>query len=72
MIPGYDEWKLMSPYDEDPCCEFCGVSDRVTRDGWRPDECTGECRLSWRDPDAEYEAKRDDKDMPWNDLGDDF
>jgi hypothetical protein len=59
-LPGYDAWKTMSPDDENPCCEFCGVSDRAAAKGWHPDCCTGECRKSWRDPDAEYEAMRGD------------
>lgn len=61
MPPGYDTWKTMSPYDENPCCEFCGASDREAAKGWQPDHCTGECRRSWRDPDAEYDAMRDDR-----------
>lgn len=60
-LPGYDAWKTMSPDDENPCCEFCGASERQCRHGWAPDACTGKCGLSWRDPDAEYEAMRDDR-----------
>lgn len=61
-LPGYDAWKLMSPEDENPCCEHCGASERSysVRHGWQPDCCTGECGKGWRDPDAEYEAMRDD------------
>ena len=55
-LPGYDEWKLASP--DDGYCEFCGAHERRCRDGWRPDECTGECRQSWRDPDYEYDCMR--------------
>jgi hypothetical protein len=60
-LPGYDAWKLASPDDDDPRCEFCGVSDRssLLRAGWQPDGCTGECGRSWRDPDAENDAMRD-------------
>lgn len=57
-LPGYDSWKT---YDRD-CksrCEFCGVEFASLR-GWQPDECTGDCKIVWRDPDAEYAAKRDD------------
>jgi hypothetical protein len=64
MPPGYDDWKTRSPYDEDPRCEYCGASEArgsLARQGWQPDECTGECRIRWRDPDAEYEASRDDR-----------
>jgi hypothetical protein len=63
-LPGYDAWKTMSGYDEDHC-EFCGVSDRETCKGWQPDRCTGECNTCWRDPDAEYEASRDDPPEPF-------
>ena len=59
-LPGYDAWKTMSPCDADPRCEHCGASDRATAKGWQPDCCTGKCGICWRDPDAEYEAMRDD------------
>jgi len=59
-LPGYDAWKLMSPEDENPCCEFCGALERLSRDGWQPDCCLGDCGIRWRDPDAEYEASRDE------------
>lgn len=62
-LPGYDAWKLRSPDDKNPCCEYCGASEAPYSDarmGWQPAECTGECGKSWRDPDAEYEARRDD------------
>lgn len=62
-LPGYDAWKTMSPDDENPCCEFCGASERAFSakvKGWQPDCCTGDCNKAWRDPDAEYEAMRDD------------
>ena len=58
-LPNYDAWRLSNP--EDDCCEFCGASDRVCRSGWQPDECTGECRRGWRDPDYEYEMRRDER-----------
>lgn len=57
----YDSWKTMSPEDENPCCEHCGVSARIAARGWMPDCCTGECGRCWRDPDAEYEAQRDEQ-----------
>jgi hypothetical protein len=60
-LPGYDAWKTMSPDDADPRCEHCGASDHSTAKGWQPDACTGECGIRWRDPDAEYEASRDDR-----------
>ncbi len=59
-IPGYDAWKTASPYDEDERCEFCGSSARESNKGWQPYNCTGECGILWRDPDAEYEAMRDE------------
>ena len=58
-LPGYDEWKTHDPADD--CCEFCGADPRYCR-GWQPNECTGECGQRFRDPDAEYEAMRDDRD----------
>lgn len=61
-LPGYDAWKTMSPDDADPRCEFCGASDRDANKGWEPNACTGECGIKWRDPDAEYEAARDDRE----------
>jgi hypothetical protein len=57
-LPGYDDWKLATP-PEYEFCEFCGADPRVRRDGWQPDECTGECGRRFRDPDAEYDAMRD-------------
>lgn len=60
-LPGYDEWKTRDP--DEGRCEFCGANLR-RRDGWQPDACTGECGRSWRDPDAEYEAMRDDPPRP--------
>ena len=59
-LPGYDAWLTRNP--DDIACEFCGASPYETRCGWQPDICTGECRRTWRDPDAEYEARRDDRD----------
>jgi hypothetical protein len=56
----YDTWKLQSPDECDPRCEHCGASESVRGRGWQPNVCTGECGIIWRDPDAEYEAKRDD------------
>lgn len=45
---------------DDPYCEYCGAHPREARGGWQPERCTGECGLSFRDPDAEYEKMRDD------------
>jgi hypothetical protein len=57
-LPGYDEWKCHNP--DDDRCEFCGAHPRECRAGWRPDSCNGECGRGWRDPDAEYDAMRDE------------
>lgn len=57
ILPGYDAWKTHNP--DDDCCEFCGALPK--RGGWQPDECTGECQRGWRDPDAEYDRRRDEK-----------
>jgi hypothetical protein len=57
-IPGYDAWKTASP--DDGYCEFCGAHEREFCGGWQPARCTSECRRGWRDPDAEYEAMRDE------------
>jgi hypothetical protein len=54
-LPGYDEWKLASPDDENPRCEHCGCS-ALKGDGFRPDACTGECGLAWRDEDEDDDA----------------
>lgn len=60
-LPGYDSWKQHNP--DDDRCEFCGADPRIEGgDGWQPRNCTGECRRSWRDPDAEYDALRDERD----------
>lgn len=53
----YDSWKAHNPIDD--CCEFCGAGPN--HKGWRPDSCTGECGLQWRDPDAEYDRMRDER-----------
>lgn len=58
-LRGYDEWKTRDP-DEDRC-EFCGADAGACRAGWEPSSCTGECGQQWRDPDAEYERRRDDR-----------
>lgn len=68
-LPGYDEWKTRDP--DEGRCEFCGVHASECRSGWRPSRCTGECDLSWRDPDTEYEAARDDAAFFGDDYGDD-
>jgi len=56
-LPGYDAWKTHNP--DDDRCEFCGADPRYCK-GWQPDACTGECGIGWRDPDAEYDRRRDD------------
>jgi hypothetical protein len=56
-LPGYDNWKTHNPADD--LCEFCGADPRYCR-GWEPASCTGECGIKFRDPDAEYDAMRDD------------
>ena len=58
-LPGYDAWKTHNP--DDNRCEICGAAPYECRDGWQPDSCTGECNRGWRDPDAEYEATRDER-----------
>lgn len=63
---GFDDWKTHNP--DDDRCEHCGVHPRECRGGWQPDRCTGECGKTWRDPDAEYEAMRDEPPPPfWED-----
>lgn len=42
--------------------DFCGVAPWECRGGWQPDKCTGDCGKGWRDPDAEYEKMRDDRE----------
>lgn len=54
---GYDSWRTRAD-DNDDYCEVCGAY-LAGREGWGPDECTGECQRGWRDPDYEYEMKRD-------------
>jgi len=58
-LPGYDAWLTHDP--DDDRCEFCGVGNAKCRSGWRPEECTGECRRVWRDPDEEYERRREEE-----------
>jgi len=65
-LPGYDDWKTHNP--DDDRCEFCGVHPRECSSGWQPARCTGECGLSWRDPDFEYEQARDDAQFFGNDI----
>lgn len=61
----YDAWKLESPEEESdrlygPWCEFCEC--HIPRGAnYQPDCCTGACGTRWRDPDADYEAMRDDR-----------
>lgn len=59
-LPGYDAWKTHNP--DDDRCEHCGASPSVRVTGWQPDCCTGKCGVIWRDPDAEYDAMRDERD----------
>jgi len=59
-LPGYDEWKTHDP--DDDRCEFCGAHPNESRQGWAPENCTGKCNTSWRDPDYEYDRTRDEKD----------
>lgn len=58
-LPGYDDWKTSNP--DDDRCEHCGADPRAHHAGWQPDPCTGECNIKWRDPDAEYDAWRDER-----------
>jgi hypothetical protein len=57
-IPGYDEWKTHNPADD--CCEYCGADPRYCT-GWQPEECSGECGRSWRDPDYELDMRRENE-----------
>jgi hypothetical protein len=57
-LPGYDDWKTHNP--DDDLCEFCGAHFRETRGGWMPVQCTRECDRNWRDPDFEYDRRRDE------------
>ena len=66
-LPGYDAWKTTDPRDY--CCEHCGADPRYCK-GWQPESCTGECGKVWRDPDAEYEAQRDEPYQPSYDKDD--
>lgn len=61
-LPGYDDWKTHNP--DDDRCEFCGAYPWEKRTGWQPEKCTGECKIKWRDPDAEYDAWRDEGGRP--------
>jgi hypothetical protein len=56
-ITGYDDWKTHNP--DDDRCEHCGADPRGTK-GWAPEDCTGKCGTSWRDPDYEYDRMRDE------------
>jgi hypothetical protein len=60
-LPGYDDWKTHNP--DDDRCEHCGVHPRECAGGWQPEQCTGECGRSWRDPDFEYDQMRDERDF---------
>ena len=61
-LPGYDNWLTHNP--DDDRCEHCGA---LPSSGWEPSECTGECGVKWRDPDAEYERRRDEAEQPGTD-----
>lgn len=55
-FPGYDAWKLATPYDDDPVCK-CGFEDG------KKDECT--CEQDARDAadekaDHDYERYREE------------
>lgn len=54
-LPGFDAWLTHNP--DDDRCEFCGALP--TQMGWQPEECTGECRRRWRDPDDERDRRMD-------------
>lgn len=57
-MTSYDDWKTHNP--DDDRCEHCGAHERECGRGWQPRQCTGECGHVWRDPDAEYERRRDE------------
>jgi hypothetical protein len=57
-LPGYDAWKTHNP--DDDRCEFCGISSQDYDYGWQPENCTGECRRAWRDPDYERDQIMED------------
>ena len=59
-LPGYDEWLAHNPADDR--CEYCGAEPFEVRRGWQPKDCSGECGRAWRDPDDEYDRKRDEGD----------
>jgi len=60
-LPGYDDWKTHNP--DDDRCEHCGAHPNESRAGWAPQNCTGKCGTSWRDPDYEYDRMRDRRDF---------
>lgn len=49
-LPGYDDWKLATPYDDEPTCgmeegEICGRYTEPDEDaprGYKPKPCKGE------------------------------
>lgn len=45
---GYD--RMSDPSDDR--CDFCGANIKNLR-GWEPEDCNGQCRRNFRDPDAE-------------------
>jgi hypothetical protein len=55
----YDDWKTHNP--DDDRCEFCGARPREFSGGWQPSLCDGQCGLTFRDPDHEYEKMRDER-----------
>lgn len=79
-IPGYDDWKLMTPEDErerllGPLCPFCGASD--TRRCELMEESGGEVcpwEESQPDPDDLMEQRREDREFEERNprKGDDF
>lgn len=57
-LPGYDEWKNWSPDDEyipsDERPEGCECDTRFHDNMW--------CPVHGKDPDEEYEKRRDDRE----------
>jgi hypothetical protein len=58
-LKGLDAYLTTDPREY--LCDYCGADARYEgRDGWQPWCCTGKCGRRWRDPDAEYDALRDE------------
>jgi hypothetical protein len=67
-IPGYDDWKLMTPEEEyekrfGPLCPFCGAYSK--RSCELLEETGGSCpwEESEPDPDALMEQRREDREL---------